>query len=132
MTLKIDLNAIATILAYVSIVLLFVFWLSISRTMLGFLFVLAGSITLVVAVRSDHTPTHLVGILIAAAVIATLVIAGWIVIAARIARRCIQMPDLSRSTPIGKRMAMAERQAAEIIAAKPTRKLSNQARRAAK
>jgi membrane-bound ClpP family serine protease len=125
MILTIDFNAIATFLAYVGIVFLFLLWLIISRKLVGLLLVLAGSVTLLVVVRSDHNPTHLAGILTAAAIIASLVIVGWMMIAVRIARRSMHVNRPSRSAREAmqaKMVATAERQAAEISAARPAHK----------
>ena len=128
MALTIDFNAIGSFLAYVGIAFLFVLWLIISRKLVGLLFVLAGSVTLMVVVRSDHTPTHLASILTAAVVIASLALAGWMMVAARRARRRIHVNRPSRSTREAKQVAMAERQAVEISAARPARKRPSQTR----
>src|SRR5437660_292207 len=109
MTILIDLNAVANVAALFGCAGLLVFWLIVSRKLVGFLFILAGWVTIIVAVRSDHTLVHLAGILTAAVVIAGLIIAGWVTIKAhRLAARVHTHRPLTQQ----QRARLAEKQGA--------------------
>jgi hypothetical protein len=81
--MTIDLVTLANLVALSGCTFLLVFWIVVSRKMMGFLYTVAGCIIILVAMRSDHQVIHLMGMVIAALVILGLLVAGNAALAAR-------------------------------------------------
>jgi hypothetical protein len=123
--MTININDLATLLAYIGMAFLVGFWLMKSRTFTGLLLTVGGVLVIWLAERSDRKPEHLAGLLVSALVVGGLLFASYALVRAR-ARGGRRMRGYrpSRATQralndalaatAAREAAQAEREAAEI------------------
>jgi hypothetical protein len=95
----INFNALTHDVAWIGCAFLFVWWLLVSRKWTGFLLTVTGWVVILVVVYSDHKPAHMAGLLVCAALIMGLLLAGSAVVMARKRRVAVYVPVDLRRTP---------------------------------